>query len=71
MEEIPLKKDQEVQTLYRDSEAQTDPYSPDPVISGSKKPEVISETLMKLKFEFNLGTERDCRRRLQNWIILR
>ena len=50
--EEPRVKTVEVQTIYRDSEAQTNPYSPDPIINGNKKPEVISETLLKMKFLF-------------------
>ncbi len=50
--EEPRVKNAEVQTIYRDSEAQTNPYSPDPIINGNKKPEVISETLLKMKFYF-------------------
>lgn len=49
----------EIQTMYRESDTQTNPYSPDPIINGTKKPEVVSETLLKMKYENGLPASID------------
>lgn len=41
-EEQPLVKTVETQTIFRDSEAQTDPFTPDYVIERGQTPEVIT-----------------------------
>jgi hypothetical protein len=40
-EQEPLVKDAEVQTMYRESEAQTIPYSPDVIIPEGADPEIL------------------------------
>jgi len=41
-EEEPKTKVAEVQTVYRDSEAQTNPYTPEYIIDKENVPEVLS-----------------------------
>ncbi len=40
--EEPKTKTAEVQTIFRDSEAQTNPYTPDYIIDKENVPEVLS-----------------------------
>ena len=40
--EEPKTKTAEVQTMYRDGEAQTNPYTPDYIINKENVPEVLS-----------------------------
>ena len=40
--EEPRTKTTEVQTIFRESEAQTNPYTPDYIISKENVPEVLS-----------------------------
>ena len=50
--EEPRTKTVEIQTDYRESEAQTDPYTPNYVIREGENPEVL--TLQKLKYSIGL-----------------
>lgn len=55
---IPPKKTVGVQTMYRDSEAQTDPYTPNFVLKpGEKRPEVLS--IAGLTFENGLPAKME------------
>ena len=42
----PLTRTVHVQTDYRDSETQTDPYSPEYVVRPGSQPEHISNTVL-------------------------
>lgn len=50
----------------RDGQTQTIPYSPDPIIHGNKKPEVVSETLLKMKFYFYVDMVMGSQQALMN-----
>ncbi len=41
-EEEPKAKTVEIQTVYRESETQTDPFSPDYILERGTEPEVVS-----------------------------
>ena len=50
----PLKRTVAVQTIYRDGEAQTDPYSPEYVIRPGSAPELLTlATLSYGESQFN------------------
>jgi hypothetical protein len=51
-EEEPRTKVAEVQTIYRESEAQTNPYTPDYIIDKENVPEVLS--IANLRFNKGL-----------------
>jgi hypothetical protein len=42
IEPEPMTREQEVQTVYRDGEAQTDPYSPETILETNDIPEVLA-----------------------------
>jgi len=50
-QEEPRTKNAEVQTVYRDGQAQTDPYSPETILESNDIPEVLSIK----NFEFGKG----------------
>ncbi len=52
----PPQKNQEVQTIFRESEAQTIPYTPDYIVQDGEDPEVL--LLKDLKFEKGLPLKK-------------
>lgn len=50
MRSAPIRKDVEVQTMYRESEAQTEPYSPDYFATAEHEPEIVHLARMGLHY---------------------
>lgn len=51
-EETALTRDVEVQTMYRDAQVQTNPFTPDFIVPSGEKPEILS--IANLYFDHGL-----------------